>query len=133
MPWLELNPNIALQNISRNPLWLTPLAIRGQQLQFLRIASEGCDGGLQRKMHQLLENLSGNGLGFLVAVGLSWLIWTILLPKHQYKGELFNDRTQFEWLYIKARRRFLESGGVILNNAFKKVKYTDLLIPPDKR
>jgi hypothetical protein len=79
-------------------------------------------------MPQLLENLSSNGLGLLVALGLSWLIWTILLPKKQYRGELFNDRARFEWFYTKARRRFLESGGVILNNAFKKV-YTDLLTP----
>lgn len=74
----------------------------------------------EQKMNQL-ENFRDNGLGLLVALGLSWVIWVILSPKQRYNGELYNDRKSFEWLYGNAKKRFLNNGGDILKSAFKKV------------
>ncbi|KAL2826212.1 cytochrome P450 [Aspergillus cavernicola] len=59
-----------------------------------------------------------SGVGLSVALGLTWAVFAILSPKQGVKGKV--NRTESEWLYTSAKKRFIDQGRYLCKTAFEE-------------
>lgn len=68
-----------------------------------------------------MEQFQGLNVSGVVILLLTWSLFAILSHNKRPKGKIYNDTTGFDWLYTKARKRYIEHGPSLLKAACEQV------------